>query len=91
MKKYFNVSFQYSESVYCSNIAHAETVADVEAHYSKRAWFSVSPATDYEVEEARRRGKPIVEVDPQPMKEAKEEQEEKTMTVFEKMIAELKN
>jgi len=89
MKQYFNVSFQYSESVYCANIAHAETVADVEAHYSKYTWVSVSPAADYEVEEARRRGKPIVEVDPQPVEEVNEEQEEKTMTVFEKMITEL--
>lgn len=89
MKQYFNVSFQYSESVYCANIAHAETVADVEAHYSKYAWVSVSPAADYEVEEARRRGKPIVEVDPQPVEEPKGEQEEKTMTVFEKITAEL--
>lgn len=89
MKQYFNVTFQYSESVYCANIAHAETAADVEAHYSKYAWISVSPAADYEVEEARRRGKPIVEVDPQPVEEAKEEREEKAMTVFEKMAAEL--
>lgn len=89
MKQYFNVTFQYSESVYCANIAHAETAADVEAHYSKYAWISVSPAADYEVEEARRRGKPIVEVDPQPVEEAKEEREEKAMTIFEKMAAEL--
>ena len=89
MKQYFNVNFQYSESVYCANIAHAETVADVEAHYSKYTWVSVSPAADYEVEKARRRGKPIVEVDPQPVEEVNEEQEEKTMTVFEKMITEL--
>ena len=76
MKQYFNVSFQYSESVYCANIAHAETVADVEAHYSKYAWASVSPAADYEVEEARRRGKPIIEVDHQPTEEAQEAAEE---------------
>lgn len=69
MKQYFNVTFQYSESVYCANIAHAETAADVEAHYSsKYAWVSVSPAADYEVEQARRRGKPIVEIEPQPHK-----------------------
>ena len=37
MKKYYKVSFQYSESVYCANIAHAETAADVEAYYSKYA------------------------------------------------------
>lgn len=89
MKQYFNVTFQYSGSVYCANIAHAETVADVETHYNKYAWVSVSPAADYEVEEARRRGKPIVEVDPQPVEEAKEEQEEKAMKIFDKVSAEL--
>ena len=31
MKKYFNVSYQYSESVYCANIAHAESAEAVEA------------------------------------------------------------
>ena len=75
--------------MYCANIAHAETVADVETHYNKYAWVSVSPAADYEVEEARRRGKPIVEVDPQPVEEAKEEQEEKAMKIFDKVSAEL--
>lgn len=90
MKQYFNVSFQYSESVYCANIAHAETAADVETYYSsKYTWVSVSPATDYEVEEARRRGKPIIEVDPQPVEEAKEEREEKAMTIYEKINAAL--
>lgn len=90
MKQYFNVTFQYSESVYCANIAHAETAADVEAHYSsKYAWVSVSPAAGYEVEQARRRGKPIVEIEPQPVEEAKEEQEEKAMKIFDKVSAEL--
>lgn len=90
MKQYFNVNFQYSESVYCANIAHAETAADVEAYYSsKYTWVSVSPAADYEVEEARRRGKPIVELDPQPEEEAKEEREEKAMTIYEKINAAL--
>lgn len=42
MKKYFNVSFQHSESVYCANIAHAESA---------------------EAEEAKRKGKPIVEIE----------------------------
>lgn len=89
MKQYFNVSFQYSESVYCANIAHAETAADVEVHYSnKYAWVSVSPAADYEVEEARRRGKPIIEIDSQPVEKAEKKQQPKA-TVFEKMIAEL--
>lgn len=33
MKSYFKTSFQYSESVFCTNMVHAETVADVEAYY----------------------------------------------------------
>ena len=77
MKKYYKVSFQYSESVYCSNIAHAETAADVEAHYSKYAWYSVKEAASYEVEEATRKGMPIIEVEPAKVEE--EEQEENTM------------
>lgn len=89
MKQYFNVTFQYSESVYCANIAHAETAADVEAHYSsKYAWVSVSPAADYEVEQARRRGKPIVEIEPQPTKET-EDKQAWTATIYEKMYAAL--
>lgn len=63
MKKYFAVSFKYSESVYCSNIAHAETAEAVNAHYSKYEWVSVRECEDYEVETARRKGMPIVEIE----------------------------
>lgn len=77
MKKYYKVSFQYSESVYCANIAHAETAADVEAHYNKYAWYSVKEAAAYEVEEATRKGMPIIEIEP--VKVEEEEQEENTM------------
>lgn len=76
MKKYYKVSFQYSESVYCTNIAHAETAADVEAHYSKYAWYSVKEAASYEVEEATRKGMPVIEIEPAQVEEAQNEQEE---------------
>ena len=65
MKKYYNVDFQYSETVYCSNIAHAESAEDVESHYSKYAWVKVSDAQPHDVENAQRRGKPIIEIDHQ--------------------------
>ncbi len=61
MKKYYSVTFQYSEMVYCNNLAHAESVKAVEAHYSKYPWVKVSPAAAYDIEDARRRGKPIIE------------------------------
>ncbi len=64
MKKYFNVSFQYSENVYCANIAHAESAEAVEAHYSEKyEWCKISEATAADVEEAQRRGKPIIEIE----------------------------
>ena len=65
MKKYFAVSFKYSESVYCSNIAHADTVEAVNSHYSKYEWVSVRECEYYEVETARRKGMPIVEIETQ--------------------------
>lgn len=63
MKNYFAVSFKYSEYVYCSNIAHAETAEAVAAHYSKYEWASVRECEDHEVETARKKGMPIIEIE----------------------------
>lgn len=93
MKKYFAVSFKYSESVYCSNIAHAETAEAVNAHYSKYEWVSVRECEDYEVETARRKGMPIVEIEtPEAVTEEPEQKEEETemkeFAMIEKKITE---
>lgn len=63
MKKYFTVSFKYSENVYCSNLAHAETAEAVNAHYSEYEWVDIREATDSDINEATRKGKPIVEIE----------------------------
>lgn len=60
--KYFNVTFQHSEFVYCSNIAHAETAEAVREHYSKYPFVAVSPADPRDLEAAARCGMPIVEI-----------------------------
>lgn len=80
MKKYFNVSFQYSDDVFCANIAHAESAEDVEKHYSEKyEWCKVSEATAADVEEAQRKGKPIVEIEiPKKTKAAQKKHESKT-------------
>ncbi len=93
MKKYFAVSFKYSESVYCSNIAHAETAEAVNAHYSKYEWVSVRECEDYEVKTARRKGMPIVEIEtPEAVTEEPEQKEEETemkeFAMIEKRITE---
>ena len=91
MKTYFKVSFQYSECVYCTNIAHAETVEDVEAHYSKYTWSKVSEAKHYVIEEAKLKGMPIVEVEhiaeaqepaEQPKESATDQEGENTMESY---------
>lgn len=62
MKEYYSVSFQYSESVFCTNIAHGEKTT-IEEHYkSKYKWVSIKLASPYEVEMAKRKGMPIVEI-----------------------------
>lgn len=80
MKKYFNVSFQYSDDVFCANIAHAESAEAVEKHYSEKyEWCKVSEATAADVEEAQRKGKPIVEIEtPKKTKAAQNKHESKT-------------
>jgi hypothetical protein len=61
MKKYFMVSFKYSEIAYCTNIAHAESAETVEKHYSKYEWYSVREAKAWEIDGNIRRGMPVVE------------------------------
>lgn len=89
MKKYFAVSFKYSESVYCSNIAHAETAETVAAHYSKYEWVDIREAEAHEIETARRKGMPIVEIETsEPITEDKEENTVKEFTEIKKAVKE---
>ena len=63
MKKFYKVSFEHSAGIYCTNLAHAETIEDVERHYSKYAWQSVKEAQPWDVDEARMKGMPIIEIE----------------------------
>ena len=60
--KYYNVTFKwYDTDTYCSNIAKAESVEDVKAHYAKYGSDPIiTEASAYEVEAAKERGKPII-------------------------------
>lgn len=82
MKKYFSVSFKYSENTYCTNIAHAASVEAVKAHYSKYEWVSVEECGEYEVETAKRKGMPIVEI------EEAQEEEKMEFTEIKKNVIE---
>ncbi len=63
MKKYYSVSFKYSETTYCTNIAHSENTEAVNAHYSKYEWVNVTECGESEAETAKRKGMPIVEIE----------------------------
>ena len=65
MKKYFTVTYKHSEAIYCANIVHAETVEAVKACYSKYEQVNIRESEQYEVDAARRRGMPIVEIENQ--------------------------
>ena len=75
MKQYYKVTFQHSENVFCTNLAHAETVQDVEREYSVYSWSSIKPAQPWDVEEARVKGMPIIEIEPAPVEETEQAEE----------------
>lgn len=83
MTKY-RVTFQYSETIYCTNIAIAENIQDVENHYKARAWYHIEEATEGDIREAERKGMPIITIEH--IEEEKEEDnnmEERTRTIEE--------
>ena len=60
--KFFKVTFRWSDTdTWCSNIAMAETEDEVREHYKKYGGDPIiSAARDWEVDEAKRKGMPIV-------------------------------
>lgn len=62
MKKFFEVTFEYSEGAFCSNIAHAKTLEDVRKYYDKYKWSYIKIADECDVKAAIDRGMPVTEV-----------------------------
>lgn len=89
MKKYFKVTFEYAEGIYCTNLAHAESIEDVERHYSEYAWQSVKEAQPWDVDEARAKGMPVIEIEyAEPTQEAAEALETAEKAETEEQTAE---
>lgn len=65
MKKAYNVTFRWSaeSNTYCSNIAIAEDIEDIKVHYAEHEIISISEANNSDIDEANRKGKPIIEVE----------------------------
>ena len=63
----YRVSFETKGGVYCSNIAKAGCIADVEEYYSAKAGsvICIEQATDADIREAERKGMPIVTIEEQ--------------------------
>lgn len=61
-KRYYSVSFQWDDVVFCTNIVHAEDIETVDKEYSKYKWHHIRDVLDGELEAAKRKGMPIVEL-----------------------------
>ena len=48
MKKYYFVSWNAGNGIYCTNLTTAESAADVYKAYAERCEVTVSPAEDHE-------------------------------------------
>lgn len=86
--KYYNISFQYSETTYCSNIALAADQATVEQHYSNYPWYNITEATESDLREAERKGKPIIDLTEKEPETAAEEATEPDFTEIHESLAE---
>lgn len=64
--KYYTVSFEYAEDVFCTNIAHAPSAEAAEAQYRAKygGLVSVRDCPDWELDTARCKGMPFVEITP---------------------------
>ena len=58
----YKVSFEYSNGVFCTNIANAERKEDVSKYYSKYPWVNIRECADYEVKEAEAKGMPSITI-----------------------------
>lgn len=88
---YYKVTFEHSENVYCTNIAIADSMEAVKDHYSKYSWSNVRECAEWEVEEGKTKGMPIITIEtkeePEKAEDSKEENGENTM--FEKIREEI--
>lgn len=63
MKKWYLVSFKYSDKVYCTNLCIAKSKEDADKYYStKYSWVSVKDAAEWEVDMYKKRGMPVIEL-----------------------------
>lgn len=76
---YYKVTFEHSENVFCTNIAIADSVEAVKDHYSKYSWSNVRECAEWEVEEGKNKGMPIITIEAKEEPEAVEEKGENTM------------
>lgn len=61
MKKYYFVSWNHGNGIYCTNLATAESAEDVRAAYAEREEVTIREADSYEIESAKRRGMPVTD------------------------------
>lgn len=59
---HFNIAFRwYNTGTYCSNLVVADNESQVREHYKEMEIIGISKASDYDLEDAIRRGKPIID------------------------------
>lgn len=61
MIKIYKVTFRYSENVWCTNLAKAFCIEQVETAYSKYSQVIIREAQDWEIREAIAKGMPMID------------------------------
>lgn len=84
---YYSITFRwYDTNTYCSNIVIAANEDAARKHYEDegKEVVGISPASEYDVEDAQRRGKPVITVeDTEPAEKIKKPETEYTISINE--------
>lgn len=61
----YAITFKYSETTYCSNLAFADNAGVVRDHYEAKQYtdIMIRKAEVWELHEAERKGKPILDLE----------------------------
>ena len=71
----YRVTFKYSEMTYCTNVALAENEEAVKEHYSKYNEVFVKDGSEYDLNEAQKKGMPIITIEAKQPEEAQADEQ----------------
>lgn len=62
MKRYYVVTYEKADGVFCCNLVYAGSEMQVREYYAKYPWVHVQAAMEHNIREAQEKHMPIIEL-----------------------------